>query len=215
MVQINLLKEFEQINDISEELNTLKIIINYASTTLINSDASIISFVDKIYPSNQSHQSHQSAKKRIMKSKILENCQLKHLKHIWLLLNIKRSMLYTINNQDPFETLSNAFKKPTKPIRLKVNMDSSMILSVLSVVYQVITIYLHSFNEELEGFEDKKISDYFQYMSSLDIMVSENIEKLPYTFPDDEEELNLNGEAYLMRDIYEMWKHLCFLMTKA
>jgi hypothetical protein len=90
--QLNLVREFETINEISEELNILKIVINYASATSVDSDTTVASFVKKIYPG-----SGQTG--GVLRSKTIEACRLKHLKHIWILLNLKRCILYTINKQ--------------------------------------------------------------------------------------------------------------------
>lgn len=96
-----------------------------------------------------------------------------------------------------------------------------MILEVLSVLYQIITKYLYTEKTE-EATELKKISDYFQYLSSLDVVHSEAFDSLPPSFPDDRNSLEestsaedkqdptLNG-PYKMANIYSMWKHLCTL----
>ncbi len=90
--QFNLVNEFKKINEVSEELNVLKIVINYACTTSVNSEISVASFVDKIYPNN-------GQPGGVLKSKTIQTCRLKNLKHIWILLNLKRCILYTTNNQ--------------------------------------------------------------------------------------------------------------------
>lgn len=190
-------RDYEQINDISEELNILKIVINYASTTAVDSSTTIASFINKIYPSNGV-----AGTQKMIKSKTLETCELKHLKHIWLLLNVKRSMLYTINGQDPFEMLRDTYKED-KAIKLKVNLDPGLIVSVLSVIYQLVTTCLNTTDEDLQGSEDKQISDYFQYLDSLNIMVSDNIEKVATgSFPD---------ECTKMSCIFALWKYVCTL----
>lgn len=91
----NLVKDFTNISEISEELNTLKILINYASTTTADSNMTILSLINKIYLSD----SNESNSQGILKSKSIQQCGLKHIKHAWILLNVKRCILYTNNNQ--------------------------------------------------------------------------------------------------------------------
>lgn len=187
--------DYEQINDVSEELNILKIVINYASTTAIDSSTTIASFINKIYPSSGC-----TGGQKVLKSKTVEACELKHLKHIWLLLNVRRSMLYTISGQDPFEMLRDTYKEE-KTFRLRVGLDPGLVVSVLSVIYQLVTSCLNTTDDDLQGSEDKKICDYFQYLDSLDVMVSDNVEKVATgSFPD---------ENTKMSCIFALWKYVC------
>jgi hypothetical protein len=94
LVQAEIFEELNKINVISETLNKLKIIINYASTSSINPEETIQAFVKKIYLTNKMESSEET-----IKSKKIGLSKLKHLKHIWILLNLKRSVLCTINNQ--------------------------------------------------------------------------------------------------------------------
>jgi hypothetical protein len=93
-LQMEIMNDFKKINDLSEALNKLKIIINYAITTSADSTESIGSFLNKIYTGDLVKQSES-----ILSSKIVENCSLGHLKNVWIILIAKRSILYTLNNQ--------------------------------------------------------------------------------------------------------------------
>jgi len=149
---------------------------------------------------------------------MLESCQLHHLKHIWVLLNVKRAILLTINNQDPFENLSSSFKIEKK-FQINSPMDSSMILSVQCVVFQLISNYLQG-SADLRAEEDRRINEKFKYASSLEnIIVPENISQLPGDFPDEQannssfenEAMDTQEEHYNMCNIYSMWLYLCNL----
>ena len=94
LVQSDIFDEFDKINEISDILNQLKIIINYASAGAMNSTETILAFVNKIYPNQTTNKSE-----HVIKSKRIESCELKHLKHIWILLNVKRAVLLTRNDQ--------------------------------------------------------------------------------------------------------------------
>jgi hypothetical protein len=112
--QIEIIQDFKKINEISEALNTLKVIMNYASTLSTDSREKISSFVRKIY-----YNDLQLVKEseQILKEKIIEKCQVEHLKNVWIILMMKRCVLYTINNQDPYDYLNSAFKS-TEEIEL-------------------------------------------------------------------------------------------------
>ena len=93
--------------------------------------------------------------------------------------------------------------KGEKAIKLSAHLDAGLSLSVLSVIYQLVTTCLNTTDEEKQGFESKKINDYFQYLDyNENIMVSDNIDKLPKSFPDENTEMSY---------IFSLWKHMCFL----
>ena len=48
-LQFEIIEDFKKINELSEALNTLKIIINYAMTTSANTDELVSHFIKKIY----------------------------------------------------------------------------------------------------------------------------------------------------------------------
>ena len=210
--QLDLINEFNKINEISEALNTLKVIINYASTLSADSSESIRLFIKKIY-SNDS--SLFKLSEQILKSKIIEKCQLMHLKHIWLLLMMKRSILYTINNQDPFDYLNAAFKSN---MNLEFNLSlldtNSILISVLFVLYQIITFDLTVLQED--EIDTRKIMLIRDLIASLgdynDFLIPENISKLPRSFPDETFENEHNLKIYRpikTENIYELWNLLC------
>lgn len=48
-IQLQITEEFKKINELSEALNTLKIIINYAATTSVEPNELIAQFIKRIY----------------------------------------------------------------------------------------------------------------------------------------------------------------------
>ena len=97
-------EEFKQINETSEALHVLKTIINFACTTSHNSGIPLFEFIKNVYTQNTTIDT-------ILKSRIIEYCRLKHLKQIWLIVMMKRAVLFTIASQESFEMLEEMFRK--------------------------------------------------------------------------------------------------------
>jgi len=221
--QIEIIQDFKKINEISEALNTLKVIMNYASTLSTDSREKISSFVRKIY-----YNDLQLVKEseQILKEKIIEKCQVEHLKNVWIILMMKRCVLYTINNQDPYDYLNSAFKSTEEIELFDLNhlLDSnSLLVSVLVVVFQIITFdlsFLHS-EEEIGDKKGQKIRDIFKNLDACpNFLIPTNLDKLPQSFPDyldslqadDDDENNTDVDmntSIKLENIYEFWKLLC------
>jgi hypothetical protein len=135
-VQLEIIDEFKKIDEISESLNILKIVINFAITTSASPNDSVSLFMRKIY--TEALAKHYES---ILKAKIIEHGKLKYLKHIWLLLMMKRSVLYTLNGQDPFENLNSNFKHEGE-IKLSLKYDHAVKVTLLNVIYQIVTFML-------------------------------------------------------------------------
>jgi hypothetical protein len=135
---------FKHINDISESLHVLKIIINYGCTTESDGNLKLINFAQMIYSTSHDNM--------LFRTKFIEQLQLKHLKHLWLLISMKRAVLLTLNDQDPFETLEDIFRE--KDAQMSgidghlLNKDSyltnsySEAISLAFFFYQFLTIVL-------------------------------------------------------------------------
>lgn len=216
--QIDLIDEFNKINEISEALNTLKVVINYASTLSADSTETINSFIRKIYSNDQSLY---KLSEQILKTKIIEKCQLKHLKHVWILLMMKRGILYTINNQDPFDHLPESFKTD-KPIEFNTSLldSNSVWVSVLVVFYQIITFDLSLLHgEEIDRKKGIAIRDIMECLDDYaDFLIPTNLDKLPKSFPDplplppppvsNQDDITMR-EPIRLENIYALWKILC------
>jgi hypothetical protein len=113
-VQASIFKEFKTISQTAETLNVLKVIMNYAKTTLPDSETTLADFMHTIYFESASTASGStkadSVKESALTTSIADNCQLKHLKLLWLVLMTRKAFLYTVSNLDAFENLSDVFK---------------------------------------------------------------------------------------------------------
>jgi len=93
------------------------------------------------------------------------------LKNIWILLMMKRSILYTINEKvcagfflsqkknifdylikfsqkkDPFEKLNSCFKV-NEDVKININFDRSLLISLAIVIFQIIEFTLSSIDDE-------------------------------------------------------------------
>jgi hypothetical protein len=96
--QMDVFNDFKNINQTADALNVLKIIINYARTTSAKGDEIISNFIKRIYLDSTLANYEQ-----ILKPNIAFNCELRHLRHIWLILMTKRAYLYTINRTVRYE----------------------------------------------------------------------------------------------------------------
>ena len=216
--QSDLIDEFNKINEISEALNTLKVVINYASTLSADSAESINSFIRKIYSNDPALY---KLSEQILKTKIIVKCQLKHLKHVWILLMMKRAILYTVNNQDPFDYLSESFKQTQRDIEFNVGMleSDAVWVSVLTVLYQIITFDLSLLHgEEIDRKKAISIRDIMECLEDYpDFLLPANLNKLPKSFPDmpaatasatlsDDVDMK---EPIKLENIYALWKILC------
>lgn len=134
--QAEILDQFKNISELSEALNTLRLIIDYAIVTSFRPNDSLADFLKKIYSDSLLKQTES-----ILKSKILEYAKLKNLKVIWILLAAKKSILSTNSGQDSFETLNDLFKKNSL-LKLDLNMDRSSLISLTLILYQIIDLIL-------------------------------------------------------------------------
>lgn len=212
VTQCDINDEFKKIDEISEALNIVKIIINYASTLSVRSSESLSSFIKKIYSNDSNLVKHAE---QMLKTKIVDKCNLGHLKHIWLILMMKKSIMYTKHNQDPFDYLNSAFKDEIEfDDALKMIDTNSLLVSVLLVLYQIITFDLTSLEgESIDVRRNSKISDNIRNLENYsDFLIPENISRLPSSFPDpirtDENENEMLKYAS-MENIYALWKLLC------
>ncbi len=144
---------FKHINDISETLHMLKILINYGCTTESDGDLKLCRFTEMIYSKN--------SEQLLFKSKFFEQLQLKHLKHLWLLISMKRAVLLTLNDQDPFELLEDIFREKNDDESEEsnaqlLNQNSyltnsySDAISLAFFFYQFITVFLYNMTMDAE-----------------------------------------------------------------
>lgn len=191
--------EFKKANELSEALNTLKIIINYAITTSARPNETILSFIHKIYTDNLAKQSE-----IILKSRIIEGCSLAHLKLIWIILTMKRSILYTLNDQDPFDKLNSCFKHG-KSDRLSLNYDRSVICSVTGIVYQIIMFVLTTLKgDDLQSYNQIRVRDMLESLEDLSSIILYDRNKIPSNFLEDQSEARMDS-------VYSIWCQLCSL----
>ena len=96
----------------------LKIIFNFACTTSHNYsyDIQLSEFIKSVYTQN-------TAIDTILKSRIIKSSRLKHLKNIWLMLMMKRAVLFTIASKEPFEMLEEMFRE-------KISIESQTELKI-------------------------------------------------------------------------------------
>lgn len=138
-VQIEIVDEFKKIDELSEALNMLKIVINYAITTRADAEQTVSSFIRKIYAESAAKHAEQ-----MLKTKIVEHARIKFLKHVWLLLSVKRAVLYTMQGQDPFESLNSGFKEEDPALGQLVSLRNELPvkLTLLVTLYQIIIFIL-------------------------------------------------------------------------
>jgi hypothetical protein len=204
-LQMEIVDDFKMTNELSEALNALKIIINYAMSTNSKSNESIINFLKKIYTNIEI-----KASEAVLKSKIVECCQLKHLKNIWILLMMKRSILYTINGQDPFEKLNSCFKSVIE-VKINLNFDRTLVYSLAFISYQVIELVLSALHEDdLSNYDQAVIKDILDSINDLNLQVPENLSRLPENYPDLQSDIPLeHSQKIKMSSIYMIWKMIC------
>ena len=145
-IQASIFKDYITINETAEVLSLLNIIINYAITTQPNQATYLSNFVRSIYidPSTMSLRCNSDA---VLSTKIIDNCQLKHLKHLWILLMMKKAFLYTVNNLDPFESLGEKFRDQSE-IEVEITANPTLTLSLSLVIFQLIEYYSKDRDEE-------------------------------------------------------------------
>jgi hypothetical protein len=137
-VQLEIIDEFKKIDELSEVLNVLRIVIKYAITTSANPQESIALFIRKIYTESSEKQKQVES---LLKTKIIEHGKLMYLKHLWLLLMMKQSVLYTLNGQDPFENLNVNFKHEGE-MNFAIKYEYPVKVTLLNVIYQIIEFML-------------------------------------------------------------------------
>lgn len=134
--QAKIMDEFKTISELSEALNTLRLIIDYVIVSSVDSNDNIENFLQKIYSSPYLNQA-----KTILKITILKCGKVNHLKLIWILLATKQSIIGTINGQDPFENLNDIYKIETN-LKLDINLERSRLISLTVVLYQIMDLIL-------------------------------------------------------------------------
>ena len=203
IIQSNIFNEFKTINQTAEMLNILKIVINYAKTTMPSPNMNLSDYMRKIYIDSALNTSATSDLAQSLT--IVGACQMNHLKHLWTLLKMKKAFLYTMNNLDPFESLNNKLKDSSagSELELLVSPSPTQILSLAFVIYQLIEHYCRNDNE-FDTISTNKIRDYFFDLESLNI-----------TVPIDEQKLcEMIHEEIKMKSIYQLWVKICDLMKK-
>jgi hypothetical protein len=194
-------KEFKQISETSEALHVLKTMINFACITSHNPDLQLSELIKSIYIQN-------TAVDSILKSKIIESCRLKHLKHIWLIIMMRRAVLFTIASQDPFEMLEEMFRDIISndiQSSLKIPSNSLALVSIALVFHQLIILFIYP----LKSFDDKRI--YSSYSVRDTILSIEDIDtgKLQIAFPNNTQPAylyDLFPENLTLGNILEIWK---------
>ena len=144
-MQKSIFEEYKSVQETSEALHMLKTIINFAGTTSVKGDMKLAEFVHMIYVDSTHKNPDQ-----ILKAKVTESCQLKHLKHLWIIIAMKRAILFTLNNQDPFELLEEMFRKETKgggSTDIKNGNDNNTI-SMLLVLYQLVIFFIYKISAD-------------------------------------------------------------------
>jgi hypothetical protein len=196
-------EEFKQINETSEALHVLKTMINFACTTSHNSDVQLSEFMKSIYTQN-------TAVGSILKSKIIESCRLKHLKHIWLILMMKRAVLFTIASQEPFEMLEEMFRQIINndiQSSLKIPSNSLALVSIALVFYQLVILFIYP----LKSFDDKRIYSSYSVRDTILSIEEIDTEKLNILFPNNTQPAylyDLFPENLTLGNILEIWKHI-------
>jgi hypothetical protein len=244
--QNSIFDEFNNINEITEALKILKVITNYTSNLLTNSSTnttikdqnlnqkSIFSFIETIYKDDF------NKIKLIFKENIAEKCQIKHLKHVWIILMTKRSIMYTLDNQDPFQSLNISFKStqplewdhgcPTilvpgtqgpgklcqdKPGPEHESFDTESLISLLIVIFQIITFDLNTLTNDVE-IGDKKNQQLNDILINLnaynEFLIPTNMSEIIHS-SDDSVSSDIDDvlmcQPIKLENIFEYWKFLC------
>ncbi|CAF0704523.1 unnamed protein product [Brachionus calyciflorus] len=195
-LQSKIFNDLETIEQTADALNILKILINYAKTTASDSDEFIRDLIKKVYIERNVE--------TILKSNIIEQCQLKHLHNIWILLMMKKAFLNTVNNMNAFENLNDRFKEP-KEIDLNVALDPLKTLSLSFVVYQLINYCSNiTSDEDIDLTARQKIQDLFYTLDNMNILNSGDADRLcSFVTPDE-----------AMKNIYSVWLKLTIFIQK-
>jgi hypothetical protein len=199
--------EFKQINETSEALHVLKTMINFACTTSNISDLQLSEFIKAVYTQNNSVDT-------VLKSRIIESCKLKHLKHIWLIIMMKRAVLFTLNGQEPFEMLEDMFRQTIdNHLELKLASNSMTLVSIALVFYQLVILFIYP----LKSFEDKR--SYSSYAVADTILSIEDIDtgKLQIIFPNNTQPSYLYDifpPSLTLGNIHEIWKYIVQNLSK-
>ena len=191
--------QYKTVNEASEHLSALKVVINFSWTTRADGNVYLKEFFDKIlkYPGKENYKS-------IMEH--FKECQLKHLKHLWIILSAKRALLLNNIDIDPFELLENIFRKPiegSSKLETKLENNENTRISLILVCYQLIAFFINNIpKEDIEYFAEYTIKDIFNYMDtkSSNIMIPENIDQYQFT------EYMSDLSEVKMENIYEIWK---------
>ena len=196
--------EFKQINETSEALHVLKTIINFACTTWNNSDEKLSEFVKKVFPQDSSVDS-------ILKAKITETCKLKHLKHVWLIIMMKRAVLFTSNGQEPFEMLQKDFRIETDA-EFTLPVNSLTFVSIALVFYQFIIRFIYQIKQQdVNSFKTYLISDVLYEIGDNESGRAQ-IEFPNNTSPEDFSRL-LSSNLTLEHSFF-VWKYIAQTLTK-
>ena len=201
--------EFKQINETSEALHVLKTIINFACTTSNDKDIKLSDFVKVVYIQNNSVDT-------ILKSRIIENCKLMHLKHIWLIVMMKRAVLFTVNDQESFEMLDDLFRKVIQDenqMVLKIASNSLTLVSIALVFYQLIVLFIYP----LKSYDDKRIYSTFSLTDTILTIEDYDTRSLQVIFPSNTQPAYLTDifpQTLKLENIYEIWKMIVQRLSK-
>lgn len=196
--QAEILSEFSNLDEISDALNMIKTVIKFGSTTSAEADVTLEAFLKRIYVGN-----NQKNFNFVLKHTIISNCSMKHLKNICIVLMMKRAILLTYENQDPFENLNEIFKtEHDSPWKLPLN--PLLLTSFALVIFQLISFYLTLTDEDsLRLTQEMKIKDMIYAFNDFeDMLIPENIEVLCELTPDEAK----------MKQIYSVWKNFVRLV---
>ncbi len=136
--QAEIFNDFKNVNQVSEALNMLKTVINYGRATAAQAGEEVSVFLNKIYVEHSKRNFEQ-----VLGSKIIENCQMKHLKHVGVILMLKKALLYTFEGQEPFENLNELFKKE-HDFEMILSFNSVVTVSLGLLVFQLISSFLNT-----------------------------------------------------------------------
>lgn len=197
-VQKSIYDDFKNINETSEALHSLKTIINFAVSTSASEEMKLSEFVRAIYANSYKYTD------RVLKINTIETCQLKHLNHLWLILMMKRAVLFSLKDQDTFEFLDDQFRKPFTEPNIILNPQNS--ISYALIVYQLIVFFVSDLMRQDEyqlacGYD---IKDTISNMDDELIQAEEIVNNLDLFFP----------SGVKLENIYELWKSIVDKLSK-
>jgi E3 ubiquitin-protein ligase RNF213 len=199
--QKSIYDDFKNINEASEALHLLKTVINFAVSTSANQDMKLSEFIRTIYINN----SYKSAD-RVLKINTIETCQLKHLTHLWIILMMKRAILFSLKDQEPFEFLDDTFKKPFDDTEPNIILNPQNSISYALVIYQLIVFFVSDLmkQDEYQLACSYDIKDTLSNMDEEILQANEIANDLDSFFP----------SGVKLENIYGLWKSVVIKLSK-